>query len=596
MVVPPAEPDATADLGPPEAGSARKLRLDEMLAERDSAPLPPAPVLTLHPVPVDAAPVGSSRRAALKRLAEVEALARTNLRAAEEAQRVVQQERELLEEEASARTRAERTAASLRTELERLRSTEEQRAAQAQFAATHQARSELAGEMERVHNEHAHVVDELDRMRGTLLDHDSLLDEYSHRLHDEQEAQASARADLLRAQELQRIAERNLEIATETARRRAEDDHARLVKVDDELRDAIITRDRATAELLTLTTGDGEIARLRARAEADHEDMTRLLADLDVQAARADKAEAELATSRAACSEAEQVAAEAVQARDLDGIALETTRSELARRTEELDQERTAAQTRVADLGAQLVTITRTAESATARVDELEAQLAGAVAARDEAVAHAAESADQLQHAVAAADELRTHAVSIGDELAASHASLEQVRSEIEELRSQLTEARRPVEAPLAPVSEPLFEPVAFEPVAFEPVADVPAADIPLSGGPSAFDAAITSAFRETLNPPDPDTTVPDADPSSSEPAFRTVESNLARTPAGGPVIEREAALLRQIAPSDPEPAAEDDDAKGEPQPEPESWRRTAMAEFSSLANSSDDLTPRRRR
>ena len=149
----------------------------------------------------------------------------------------MQEERALLEEEASARSKAERTAAALRRELERLRSTEEQRAAQAQFAATRQAKSELASEMERVHDEHARVVDELDRMRGTLLDHDSLLDEYSQRLHDEQQAQATARADLVRAEESQRVAERNLEIALETARRRAEDDHARFVKIEEVLHD-----------------------------------------------------------------------------------------------------------------------------------------------------------------------------------------------------------------------------------------------------------------------------------------------------------------------------------------------------------------------
>src|SRR6476661_8443022 len=266
MAANPSEPGATADLGSPEAGSTRKLLLDEMQAEREPVPLPPAPVLTLQPVPVDAAPVGAGRRGAMKRLAEVEALARNNLRAAEEARRVLEAERALLEEEADARTRAERTASGLRRELERLRSTEEQRAAQARFAATSQARTELETEMERVHDEHRSVVEELDRMRGTLFDHDSLLDEYSQRLHDEQEAQAKARSDLARAEEAQRAAERKLEISLETARRRAEDDHARLVKVEEELRDTAVERDRAAAELRAITEGDGELVRLRAEA------------------------------------------------------------------------------------------------------------------------------------------------------------------------------------------------------------------------------------------------------------------------------------------------------------------------------------------
>src|SRR5258705_507711 len=165
-------------------------------------------------------------------------------------------------------------------------------------ATARQARTELETEMERVHDEHRSVVEELDRMRGTLFDHDSLLDEYSQRLHDEQEAQAKARSDLARAEEAQRAAERKLEISLETARRRAEDDHSRLVKVEEELRDTAVERDRAAAELHAITEGDGELVRLRAEARAAHEDMTRLLADLDVQAARADKAEAELATTR----------------------------------------------------------------------------------------------------------------------------------------------------------------------------------------------------------------------------------------------------------------------------------------------------------
>ena len=139
-----------------------------------------------------------------------------------------------------------------------------------------------------MHDEHARVVDELDRMRGTLFDHDSLLDEYSRRLRDEQEAQAKARGDQVRAEEAQRVAERNLEIATETARRRADEDLARFTKVETAWRDACIERDRVTAELRAITTGDGELARLRVELEAAREDTTRLLAELDVQAARAD--------------------------------------------------------------------------------------------------------------------------------------------------------------------------------------------------------------------------------------------------------------------------------------------------------------------
>ena len=370
-------------------------------------------------------PWARAAKGALKRLAEVEALARTNLRAAEEARRVLEAERALLEEEAGARSRAERTASGLRRELEQLRSTEEQRAAQARFAATQKARTELESEMERVHDEHSRVVDELDRMRGTLFDHDSLLDEYSQRLHDEQEAQAIARAELVRAEEAARAAERNLEIALETARRRAEDDHARLVKVEEQLRDTTVERDRATTELRSLTEGDGEIARLRAQAAATHEDMTRALADLDVQAARADKAEAELATTKEANIQAERLAAEATEARDLAGIDLETTRRELAERNELLDMR--------ADFGpdpgrrplrpAHDHHPHRRERDRAGRRARSPARCRGGVARRRDDPS--AEAAEQLEHAAADVDQLRKHSATIGDELAATHAALE---------------------------------------------------------------------------------------------------------------------------------------------------------------------------
>ena len=637
MVVPPAEPGATADLGTPEAGSTRKLLLDEMLAERERAPLPPAPVLTLQPVPVDAAPVGAGRRGAMKRLAEVEALARNNLRAAEEARRVLEAERALLEEEADARTKAERTASALRRELERIRSTEEQRAAQARFAATQKARTELESEMERVHDEHSRVVDELDRMRGTLFDHDSLLDEYSQRLHDEQEAQARARADLVRAEEAQRSAERKLEISLETARRRAEDDHARLVKIEEELRDTAVERDRATDELRVITEGDGELARLRKQAAATNEDMTRLLADLDVQAARADKAEAEFATVQEARVEADRLATEATEARDLAGIDLETTRRELADRNELLDAERTSAQTQVADLTAQLATTTRTAENATARITDLEAQLDAAVTSREDASTQAAESAEQLEHAATDVDQLRQHAVTIGDELASTHAALELSTLEHDETRLQLEHARRDLERAYRELDEAkrtiATQPAAdgaeaVDPTELDSIDVDPIAADPIevkSYQPPPVTPHIQGSFHVPSNTPAPAmsavdeiaaafaTTDPEVDAkvkakkSRTPPVttFRTVDSGIKRKRAVGPEIEREEALVRHLMPVDPEPthagesaedeAVEGDAAERDSAPIP-AWRRTAMAELTALAADSDDLTPRRRR
>ena len=625
MAAPTSEPLATADLGT-EAGGTRKLLLDEMLAERARPPLPPAPVMSVEPVPVDATPI-AGRRGARKRLAEVEALARHNLRAAEEARRFVQEERQMLEDEATARSDAERTAAALRRELERLRSTEEQRAAQARFAATHEARSELATEIDRVHEEHARVVDELDRLRGTLFDHDSLLDEYSRRLREEQDAQEKARAEQVRAEEAQRVAERNLEIATETARRRAEEDLARFTKVEAAWRDACIERDRVTTELRSITTGDGELARLRRELESTREDMTRLLADLDVQAARADTAEAELEAATDAREVAERVAAEATQERDLAGISLETTRSELAERTEALDAERSAAQARIADLVAQLATATRTAESATERSADLEARLDAAISARDEAVGSTDTLTEQLTRARSDVDQLRIQAASIGDELAVNQSALEKARGEAQaasrdaqNARQEAKVARRDAknaQRALAALPDAAEAAAVTVPVDDEPEADVvrdgPAGAVETAEPPSppSFDAAIAQAFRQELvdySEPKP--------AASAKPVtkFRTVEPDPAtvRTVrAGGPVVELEASLVRGLEPVAPVGAPESGEqadgpeaAETEPRPEaaPErsaesqTWRRTAMAALTDLATDTDDLTPRRRR
>jgi chromosome segregation ATPase len=621
----PTEPAAASDLETSEAGRTRKLLLDEMLAERARPPLPPAPVLTVEPVPVDAAPI-AGRRGVRKRLEEVEALARRNLRAAEEARRVAFQERELLEEEASARTKAERTAAALRQEIERLRATEEQRAAQARFTATHDARAELATEMERVHGEHARVVEELDRMRGTLFDHDSLLDEYSRRLREEQEAQALARGEQTRAEEAQHVAERNLEIATETARRRAEEDLARFTQVERAWRDACTERDRVTAELQAITMGDGELVRLRSELEAAHEDTTRLLADLDVQAARADTAESELAEAREARAHADAVAAEASEARDLAGIALETTRSELAEKAEALDAHRSSTQARIAELTAQLATATRTAESATERSADLETRLDAAISAHELAVGREAAANEQLTRAQSDCEQLRAQAASIGDELAATQAELERSKTDLDRAREEARQAALAVKAAAAIVTaqpSPVIEETATSGTAATPIEVPPVAFEPPS---SSFDVARASAFGHELSEiadapsiasetePEPETEAE----AEARPTFRIAEDpGVVRVRAGGPIVELETALARGIEPiervesvdrteadnasSNSHTDGDVDDADGgEPKkparsPETQAWRRTAMAELTALA-ADDDLTPNRRR
>jgi hypothetical protein len=435
-------------------------------------------------------------------------------------------------------------------------------------------------------------------MRGTLFDHDSLLDEYSRRLRDEQESQAIAQGEQMRAQEAQRVAERNLEVATESARRRADEDLARFNKLEAAWRTACEDRDRVTAELQAITTGDGELARLRSEIEAAREDTTRLLADLDVQAARADGAETELAAVREALEVAEKTAADAVEARDLDGIALETTRSELAEKSEALDAERSTAQSRIADLSAQLATATRTAESATERSADLESRLDAAIIARDSAIAEAETLTDQLTRAKSDADQLRTQAASIGDELAATQSSLEKAQSDLERSRADARQAAIAAETAVAAAAARPIERAVREPEPMPAPVEMPPTDTAPDAAAPSFDAALATAFGHAAE-------VPESEPMTvaepPAPRFRIAEDpDVVRVRAGGPVVEREAAMVRGLEPADPPaPTAERGDG-GEPDPEKpaetQAWRRTAMAELTALAGDSDDLTPRRRR
>jgi chromosome segregation ATPase len=635
MVLPSSDPAVAADLALSEDGGTRKLRLDEMLAERQRPPLPPAPVLAIEPAPVDAAPV-NGLRGAKRRLAEVEALARQNLRSAEEARRVVHEERVLLEEEASARTQAELTAANLRREIERLRSTEEQRAAQARYAATQSARQDLASEIERVQGEHAKVVDELDRMRGTLFDHDSLLDEYSRKLRDEQEAQARAHGEQVRAEEALRVAQRNLEVAMESARRRTEDDAARFDKVEADWREACLERDRAQAELRQITMGDGELARLRVEIAAAREDQTRVMGELDVQAARADSAESELTEARAARIEAEKTAADASQEREQASVALETMRAELAEKTEALDAERSTSQATIAELTEKLSTSTTTAESATERAADLEERLTAAVSAREASLTRIDEMAAELEHARSDADVLRTQAASIGDELAATQAALDEARRNSDDAQRLAADARRDAETAradaaradagradtaraAAAVTAEAWQPSPVPEVEPEVVTiSFGEPEVPDAAPAASFDSALAAAFGQVASaeaPAPASADAPEIDEvpaldaaATSKPTFRIVEPLATRPRSGGPVVDLEASLVRGLGPVEPADVedgetsgngavagADESDAAGERKPEP-AWRRTAMAELTALATDTDDLTPRRRR
>ena len=120
---------------------------------------------------------------------------------------------------------------------------------------------------------------------------------------------------------------------------------------------------------------------------------------------------------------------------------------------------------------------------------------------------------------------------------------------------------------------------------------------------PTSFDAAIASAFRQELVDYPSEVAPAAASDEQGEKAekagktpkkpatkFRTAEPDAATRPvrAGGPVVELEASLVRELEPI--EPAAADVDVEPAPAAEPEEgraqpWRRTAMAELTALAD-----------
>jgi hypothetical protein len=364
--------------------------------------------------------------------------------------------------------------------------------------------------------------------------------------------------------------------------------------------------------------------------------MTRLMTDLDVQAARADTAESELTSTREALAKAEKTATAAVQERDLAGISLETTRAELAERTEALEAERSSSQATITELTETLSTTTRTVQSATERAADLEARLEAAVAARDDAYARADAMSEELDRARSDAEQLRTHAVSIGDELAATHQTLDKTRVTADEARAReeqarqaardaqraASEAQRVAQEARANAGQPPAAELEPVPSALDDVSEAPEVSEVWVEPPSAFDAALASAFGQELKGvattrpiADPDEgAIPDAPTAAPEPArakkkakttFRVVEPLEPPVRAGGPEIELEASLLRGLEPvanGNRDEASNGEEAEGdaaeapkEHKPEP-AWRRTAMAELTALATDSDDLTPRRRR
>jgi chromosome segregation ATPase len=571
--------------------------LDELLAERERAQLPPTPppALTVDPVAVPAA-VDTRRRAVRQRLAELEHAARRNYRSAEEARRVLVDEHQRLEQELSARTLAQQEAAALRRELERLTTEETRRQAQEHASAQRAARAEIADELKHFQDEHERALHEVAILQGSLSEHDGLLDEYVTRLRDEQGARADLRAELDRAEAARSLAERSLQRATENARHGAEDEMIRLATAEQELADTRSDRDRLAAKLAELTAGDGAIGRLTAELDNKTSEIGQLgvrIADLSARidasedAAHAARAERDAAVAQRCDLQARRQESERARL-DAEQAVVDAT-AQIGALEAALAEHIETADARTRELDLTLGKLRREAREAGNARSAAEAALAAAVAERDDLRTRVADAEAQSVRARADGDRLRAHAAALGDELAA-------VRATVAVLQ---TAAPAPVNAdapPVAPQPEELQSDQSPVPEDQSQSDTPPPLPLRIAGRHAP---APPPARRRPRREPATAAGAPVAPPAAASAAVALAAPEPRVAPAFVPALEPDAAAPEAT----PAPVvAEGADGTAEasaPAPEQtaptETFRRTALAEFTALATSSgDDFTFRR--
>ena len=564
--------------------------LDELLAERERAenpPTTPPPVLTVDPVAVPPA-VESGRRAVRQRLVELEQAARRNFLSAEEARRVLANEHQRLQAEATARTHAEHEAAALRREIERVSTKEAQHSSQERARAERAARTEIAGELERFQEEHERVIHEVAELRDSLSEHDGLLEEYVTRLRDEQSARAALRAELEHAEGARSLAERSLQRATENARLFAEDEMIRLATAEQELADASSDRDRLAAQLAELTAGDGPIGRMTAQLEERDAAISRLevrVADLsgriDASEEAAGNALAERDDAIAACSAAEERLRDTERARadaeadvDLSATRISELEAELAERIEATD-------TRAREMDSTLGKLRRQAREASTARGAAQEELAKVAAERDELLDRVTDLCAESERARADGDQLRAHAVILGDELANTRATVAELQASVSASASAAADA----------ASEPTAEESSDE--SPQAAAPAPASADETTEAPPPLPLRI--AGRHAPAPPRarrrprraPQTARAEVEPRSEPEVVSEPDAPTSGAPEPDPAAAESA--TPKVGAAKPEAKTARTGAAGE------AFRRTALAEFTALATSNDDFSPRRR-
>ena len=567
--------------------------LDELFSQRERAQAltTPTPVLTVDPVAVPST-IETGRRAVRQRLVELESAARRNFRSAEEARRVLAEEHERLQQEATARTEAQQEAAALRREIDRLSSEEARRSAQERTRAERAARAEIADELRRFQEEHQRVVQEMSGLRSSLTEHDGLLDEYVTRLREEQTARAALRAELDRAEAARSLAERSLQRATENARHGAEDEMIRLATAEQELADARSDRDRFRAQLDELTSGDGAIGQMTAQLEDKEAEIVRLgirIADLGARIDASEDAAREALRERddavAARVDVEARLQLAEQARADAELAVDVATARIAEVEAELAERISSTDTRARELDKTLGKLRREARDASGARRAAEGELATADAEREQLRAQVAELSAESVRARADGDRLRAHAVMLGDELAAARAAVAELQAAASAppLHPRLEESSGHARgAPPAPAPAPALAP--------QTRVEESSKESPTR---SAQGVPPTADGVETLDAPPP---LPLRIAGRHAPATPLARRRPRRdAPAPAVAAAAPEAATAPVAEAEPEAAAPEAQPPAPPVADG-AFRRTALAEFTALASSSgDDFTFRRR-
>jgi len=574
--------------------------LDELFSQRERAQAltTPTPVLTVDPVAVPST-IETGRRAVRQRLVELESAARRNFRSAEEARRVLAEEHERLQQEATARTEAQQEAAALRREIDRLSSEEARRSAQERTRAERAARAEIADELRRFQEEHQRVVQEMSGLRSSLTEHDGLLDEYVTRLREEQTARAALRAELDRAEAARSLAERSLQRATENARHGAEDEMIRLATAEQELADARSDRDRFRAQLDELTSGDGAIGQMTAQLEDKEAEIVRLgirIADLGARIDASEDAAREALRERddavAARVDVEARLQLAEQARADAELAVDVATARIAEVEAELAERISSTDTRARELDKTLGKLRREARDASGARRAAEGELATADAEREQLRAQVAELSAESVRARADGDRLRAHAVMLGDELAAARAAVAELQAAasappLPALHPRLEESFEESSghargAPPAPAPAPALAP--------QTRVEESSKESPTR---SAQGVPPTADGVETLDAPPP---LPLRIAGRHAPATPLARRRPRRdAPAPAVAAAAPEAATAPVAEAEPEAAAPEAQPPAPPVADG-AFRRTALAEFTALASSSgDDFTFRRR-